>query len=125
MGRVKVDQLAEAIAAELTSYRQEIADGLKQDVRAAAREARDRLRGESPKDTGDYRKGWSDRVAFERNDDIRAETYNRTDSQLTHLLENGHAKRKGGRVEARVHIKTAAEEAQSKLLGRTKARIRG
>ncbi len=63
------------------------------------------LREKSPKDTGDYAKGWR----YRKEAPGRYRVYNKDKPQLTHLLEKGHAKRGGGRVEAKVHIKPAEE----------------
>lgn len=79
-----------------------------------------------PKRTGDYRKGW-------RAKEWKASTlykgvtvYNATDWQITHLLENGHAKRDGtGWVDAVPHIKYANEFAQETLVKTIKSEIEG
>ena len=47
----------------------------------------------SPKDTGDYKKGWRIKQDKARKSII---VHNATDYQLTHLLEHGHVKRNGG-----------------------------
>lgn len=108
---IKIGKLADAVMDGLREY----AGAVTADVKAAAGKAADdcvkELRQTSPKETGDYRKGWKKKKAYESAGEVRYTVYNATDYQLTHLLEKGHAKAGGGRVEARPHIKTAEENA--------------
>ena len=64
------------------------------------------LKSTSPSETGSYKKGW--RVKQVGTAKV---VHNATDYQLTHLLEHGHAKKNGGRVAPRVHIKPVEEKA--------------
>lgn len=53
--------------------------------------------------TGKYNKGW--RVKEEKGFGyVNCKIHNATNWQLTHLLENGHTTRNGGRTKAFVHI---------------------
>ena len=54
------------------------------------------------KNGGSYKKGWT----YKKEGHIY-KVHNRTDYQLTHLLEKGHAKIGGGRVPGRAHIRPA------------------
>lgn len=112
---VRIDELADAIAAELRAYSQEVAEDVKKSVHASADAAVSILRTTSPEDTGSYKKGWRKRTAFESESDIRLQVHNKTDYQLTHLLEDGHAKVGGGRTEGKPHIAPAADQAAQLL----------
>ena len=59
--------------------------------------------------TGQYAKGWTSQVETGRVS-AQGTIYNRSLPGLPHLLEHGHAKRNGGRVPGRVHIKPVEEE---------------
>lgn len=112
---IRIEDLAEVVAEELREYRQEVADDLKASVKQAAKTCVKELKKTSPKDTGDYAEGWRVTKAYESDSDIRMQVHNKTDYQLTHLLEDGHAKVSGGRVEGQSHIGPAADNA-AKLL---------
>lgn len=125
MAGIKIDDLASAIAEELENYRQDVTDGLKRDIKSVAKECKQDIQQNSPVLTGSYRKGWQNKVEYEGDEDIRVIVRNKTDYQLTHLLEHGHAKASGGRVEGHPHIGPAEQRAEKKLLKRVKVVVKG
>ena len=125
MANIKIGDLANAVVKELSNYQQEVTDDLKKDIRSVSKECLPEIKRESPRDTGEYRKGWRQKVMYESRDDIRITVYNATDYQLTHLLEYGHAKVSGGRVDGKPHIRPAEENAEKKLLKKVKVVVRG
>lgn len=125
MAKVKVDGLAKAIAAELAAYDQEVTDGLKKEVRQVAKEMVTQLKQTSPRDSGEYASGWKAKVEYESAQDIRERVYNAKKTSLTHILENGHAKVNGGRVEGTPHIGPAEQQAADKLENKAKVVARG
>lgn len=125
MGKsVDVSGLYVAIETELAKYSQEVADQIKKDVQEVAKECLEEIKQKSPKRTGKYRRGWRAEVVYESNEDIRIVVHNKTSGQLTHLLELGHAKVNGGRVEGRPHIGPAEQRAKKSLLEKAKVAVR-
>lgn len=122
--KISADQLGITIRGELAAYSEEVAEGIRKEIKEVAKETVATLKTTSPRDTGEYARGWSSRVEFESREDIRVRIYNRTEPQLTHLLEYGHAKTNGGRVEGRPHIRPAEQEAEKKLEGAVKVVVK-
>ncbi|MED3075656.1 MULTISPECIES: HK97 gp10 family phage protein [Bacillus] len=94
-------------ASELARELQRYANVVEEELLTAQEEVADvavgKLRQSGPKKTGAYRKGW--RKKKEGNGVV----VHNIKGQLTHLLENGHAKAGGGRVPAQVHIRPVEE----------------
>ena len=101
-----IEGLSDAIVKALAEYTDEIEKGLEVEKKSVADKAVQTLKTTSPKKTGKYAKGWT--VS-----DIKGKkvVHNKTDYQLTHLLEYGHAKRNGGRVAGKPHIRPVEEKA--------------
>lgn len=129
MGKVSVDDLASAIASELEEYSQDVTDGLKKEVKQVAKECKQEIQQNSPvrkgKQGGRYKRGWVAETAYESREDIRMLVRNKTDYQLAHLLEKGHAKVNGGRVDGTPHIGPAEAEAEKKLDAKVKVVVKG
>ena len=68
---VSYTHLDKAILGELASYRQEVTDALKKDVKTVAKECAAEIKEGSPYLTGSYKKGWQTKLEFESDDDIR------------------------------------------------------
>lgn len=135
MGRrakVKVDKLGEAVAKILQEYGNNVTEGTKRAVVAVARLAKKETKAGSPRKAGgygknidrrpgEYRKGWKVRENILDRFRTDAIVHNRTDYQLTHLLERGHdvTRAKGGPVLGRArafpHIEPAKEHAMKNL----------
>ena len=128
MRKAKVADLERAIMEELSQYKQEVTDGLKEEIQTTANECKKEVEAnivaENLIETGDYKKGWRVGKAYESKEDIRIVIHNKTDYQLAHLLEYGHAKQNGGSVEGRPHIRPAEQNAEKKLMKRVKVIVR-
>ena len=121
----QVDDLAASLMAELSQYTAEVAEEVKRACKDVSKELTDNIKRDSPVKTGDYKKGWKAKVAFEDKNNIRITTYNATDYQLTHLLEFGHVKQNGGRVEGKPHIRPNEEKAKTELVKRIEKAVGG
>lgn len=120
---IPIDELAQAVIAELHAYQQEVIDDLKDSVNDAGKACLNEIKANSPADSGDYRKGWKLKTAYESETDIRLQVYNKDHYQLTHLLEDGHANVDGGRTPGRPHIGPAADRAAVRLEKNVKVKV--
>lgn len=102
---IKVDDLAGEIVLAVRTYTEEVGAAIEEAVKETAQALATDLRETSPKKTGEYAKGWTTR----KEGPGKYVVYNKKKPQLTHLLEHGHAKAGGGRVEGIPHIKPAKE----------------
>lgn len=123
---MKVDDLAKAVMTAMREYQQDVTDALKEECVRTADDTVNLLKATSPKRSGggSYARGWKQKTTYERKDDIRVTVHNRK-YQLTHLLENGHAKVNGGRVAGIPHIRPAEDFAAKQLEEDVKTRIKG
>jgi hypothetical protein len=90
---IRAENLAGEIYRQLREYTDEVKETIYDIAMDVSARAVERLQSESPKRTGKYRKKWT--RTTDRNGIIihqSGKTY-----RLTHLLEKGHALRRGGR----------------------------
>ena len=113
--RVRIEGMAAAIMEGLIEYVDLAADDLKAAVKKAGTTARKEIQANAPSDTGTYAKSWSVKNTKETSNTLEVTVYSRNRYQLAHLLEFGHAKRGGGRVNGESHIAAAEEKAVSEL----------
>lgn len=110
MANINIDKLASEIAKELSTYSQEVVQKVNVSSERVGKTAVKQLKQTSPKRYGKYAKSWTMKTEPEvgqphkRIVHVKAPHY-----RLTHLLEHGHAKKGGGRVEGKPHIRPAEE----------------
>lgn len=124
---INVEETAREIAKSLAEYDQEVADATKKVVDDVTKETVDELRKTGPKRTGQYRRNWTKRQAYEDKKTKRNTVYNNKEYRLTHLLEKGHDITRNGVVigHARPHPHIAAVEKKTieKLQERIEAAV--
>lgn len=74
----------------LNEYSVEVQEKIAEKAQKVAKEASVELKNTSPKDTGNYAKGWRVKT-FKKKGEIECIVHNATHWQLTHLLEKPHA----------------------------------
>ena len=113
---IRAEDLVDAVSEELDMYANEVSDTVKKTVTAVAKETVKVVKQKSPSASGAYKKSWAQKKTYDNVGSIQITVYNRKHYQLTHLLENGHAKVNGGRVEGKAHIAPAERQAEANLL---------
>ena len=112
---IRAEDLVDAVSEELDIYAGEVTEAVKKTVTAVAKETVKVVKQKSPSASGAYKKSWAQKKTYENDGSIQVTVYNRKRYQLTHLLENGHAKVNGGRTRAYPHIAPAEEFAERQL----------
>ena len=110
-----IDDLADEIMAGLQEYAELADDAMKTAVKRTATTVKKEIAANAPKDTGAYGKSWTAKKIKENSHTLQMAVHSKSHYQLAHLLEKGHAKRGGGRVQGKPHI-APAEEHGAELL---------
>ncbi len=125
MANISIDQLANEIAKGLQEYSSDVIDGIDEASEKIAKNAVKKLKQDSPKDTKKYSKGWAVKTEKKYGETNSHIIYNKNKPQLTHLLEHGHAKRGGGRVEGKPHIRPVEEQVINEFTAEVEKVIKG
>lgn len=123
---IRTESLSIEIGAALEAYADDVAEDLKREAKEVAKEAVKKLKETSPVGRGTkghYKDGWTSKVESDDASSINIVIYNKKKPGLTHLLEKGHAKRGGGRVEGIPHIAPVEKWAEREYADREKARL--
>jgi hypothetical protein len=115
-----INSLAKDIEKEMKKYSRLVSEEFEEAKDDVSNSLVSELKRESPERRPKYKKGWA-RKKTKKGYII----HNKTNYQLTHLLEHGHARRNGGReVPAQVHIRPAEEKAIDDFLDKTEKAIK-
>ena len=110
MGKtIPVDQLASEVMKGLEEYAELITEVVKKEVQETGKVVKQQIESTAPRKSGRYAKSWAVKKTAETSNSLEITVHSRNRYMLTHLLENGHAKRGGGRVRAIPHIAPAEE----------------
>ena len=110
-----IDNLAEEVMKGLQEYSELADDEMKKAVRKTATSVKKEISANAPKRTGAYAKSWTSSKVKETSHNLQMTVHSRNRYRLAHLLEKGHAKRGGGRVQGKPHIAPAEKNGEELL----------
>lgn len=109
----------------MTQYTDEVKEEIDQIINDVAKEAKSDVRSGSPVRTGAYRKSWA--VSFDKKKSGNAgfTVYAKAPHyRLTHLLEDGHKTKNGGKTKQQPHIRQVQDWADKEALKRIEEAIK-
>lgn len=116
--KVPLERLADTITKVLDEYTQDVTMTVKDVSKRLTKEGTKAVKAGARSTfggTGKYAAGWTSQFETGRFS-AQGIIYNEKVPGLPHLLENGHAKRGGGRVAGRAHIKPVEEQISQAMI---------
>ena len=126
---IKPEGLQKALSEYLENYVEDIQEDVEEATDIVTKEAKEELIQTSPKsgvarDTK-YYEGWALKNGTKnKNYRYTRVIWNKTNYQLTHLLEFGHATKNGGRTKAQPHIRPVEQKYNVEFVDLVNERIR-
>lgn len=128
--RVKAESLSNVITKYLNEYQEDIEEEVVSSSNSIAKQAKEELIRTSPVNKygnrgRHYKDGWTISTQNQKSQHyFTKKIWNKTDYQLTHLLEFGHHSRNGGWVAAQPHIRYVEEKYVQKFVDELEREIR-
>ena len=130
---MKTNDLRDQVNEILSEYGDKASEALVQAVEETTTEAVQKVKTDSPvhrgpypasrgRTPGTYKKSWRKKTEKGRLS-VSSIIYSNKEYRLTHLLENGHAKRGGGRTAPIPHIRPVEEWANDEVLRKIKEKL--
>jgi hypothetical protein len=123
--KVSIDEFPKAVMAHLEEYVSMASDEVKDAVRTVSEDVKAEIQKNAPVRTGAYKKSWTVSKVSETAQSLTNTVHNAQHYRLTHLLENGHAKRGGGRTRAFPHIAPGEALAEKELVEIAERKLSG
>ncbi|WP_031517597.1 HK97 gp10 family phage protein [Desulfofalx alkaliphila] len=121
---IKIDNLAAEITLAVKEYTEDVSAAVEKELSTTSNAVLKEVKATSPVETGEYKKGWTRKKETTLGGEIKYVIHNKTKGPIAHLLEFGHAKVGGGRVEAIPHIRPAYDKHVPDMEERIKRIIR-
>lgn len=125
---IKPENLQKTLLNYLENYKEDIDEEVVETVDEITKEAKKELEQTSPRGKGTrsnpYHKGWAVKLSKKKTGVYHKVIWNKTNYQLTHLLEFGHATRNGGRTRAIPHIRPVEEKYNVEFVDKLDKKIR-
>ncbi|QRG66934.1 HK97 gp10 family phage protein [Brevibacillus choshinensis] len=109
MADISLDQLAAEITRVVREYTEDVSEAVEKKVGEVADKVLAEVAVSAPKRTGGYAQGFKV-TKQDSGGKARRVIWNKKDYRRVHLLEFGHAKRNGGRVQAIPHLRPAYDK---------------
>ena len=123
---IEVNLLEKELMQYLENYKEDIDEEVEEVANKIGKEAVAELKQISPKGARkQYCKGWSLKKDKTGRNIYVVKVWNKTDYQLTHLLEFGHATKNGSRTKPQPHIKPTEEKYKKEFEKELKNKIGG
>lgn len=127
--KVKSTDLSNAVMEYLNSYAEDIHDNVVEITEDCTKRAIQELKEKSPRGKGrrttPYHLGWESKIQVKGKLKYHRVIWNKTNYQLTHLLENGHHKRTGDDwVDGKPHIEPVEQKYNQEFVDLLTKRIK-
>jgi len=128
--KVKAEDLSNAVMEYLNNYAEDIHDDVVETTEDCTKRAIEELKEVSQSKfkthvkSKPYWRGWDSKIQLKGKLKYHRVIWNKTNYQLTHLLENGHHTRNGGWVDGKPHIEPIEQKYNQEFVDLLTKRIR-